>query len=46
MNDMTKRKAENHRNVLDSTVERGTGNTMMPNMQEDLKTVSLDWSRR
>ena len=46
MNDMTKRKAENHRNVLDSTVERGTGHTMMPNMQEDLKTVSLDWSRR
>lgn len=46
MNDMTKRKAENHRNVLDFTVERGTGNTMMPATQEDSKTVSLDWSGR
>ena len=46
MKDMTKRKAENQGTVLDSTVERGTGNTMMPTMQEDSRTVSLDWSRR
>lgn len=41
MKDITKRKAENQGNVLDSTVERGTGNTMMPPMQEDSRTVSL-----
>lgn len=41
MKDITKRKAENQGIVLDSTVERGTGNTMMPPMQEDSRTVSL-----
>ena len=46
MKDMIKRKAEDQGTVLDSTVERGTGNTMMPTMQEDSRTVSLDWSRR